>query len=368
MINKIDIYNILGSKNINNETPIIKIKYKNINKFLKKICTIDNYIIYNFNYEDFCNYIKDYIKDIDIRNFISFGTYCYKKNSNIDFIYLSNKFVIPNSKKFIKVFDYDNYSIWISILTKKHKKCRSLGLMITNKDEQPNYEIPVFPYSYIIKMDFNDNLITNNNLNLLNFKIDGLWNINKLNFNLNFDSLKIKGINNKIYNNLNNKLLSYNSEGNLKINDLCVTDNKNIELKKCSINDNNQKWLPYNGNFISMNNNLVNNLSDFNENNNNKNLVNIKLKNLKLKTRKNPWYNNSNIIDYNVINKINNKDLISPFSIKNDNNINIIVNENFSNNNNDNKENNDEFYVLIFLFILLILIFLLRYNLIMKLI
>ena len=47
MINKLDIYNILGSKNVNNETPIIKIKSKDINKYLVKNCLIDNYIIIN---------------------------------------------------------------------------------------------------------------------------------------------------------------------------------------------------------------------------------------------------------------------------------------------------------------------------------
>jgi len=370
MIDKIDIYNILGSKNVNNETPIIKIRYKHINKYLIKNCLIDNYVIYYLDYEKFCNDMSKYIKNIDLNNFITFGTYCYKKKSNIEFIFLCNKFVVPNSKKFIKIFDFNDYSIWIAILTKKNKKCRSLGLNITKKNIIPDYYVPVFPYSYIIKMDFNDNLVTNNNLNLLNFKIDGLWNINKLNFNLNFDSLKIKGINNKIYKNLNSSQISYNSQGNIKMNNLCLTDNKNLELNKCN-NNNNQKWLPYNGNFISMNNNLLNNLSDYYENNNNKNLKNIKQKDLKLVSKKNPWYLNNNIVNSNTLNNIINNKIISPF--KYNNNFNIKINENFKNDikenfNNNNVENNDQSYVVFFLFILLISIILIRYNIIKNLI
>jgi hypothetical protein len=260
MLTELEITDILGSNNINNNTPFLIVSYKHIQKFLVKIWSHNNYNIFSINYKKLVKYIKKIDnRYIDIDNFIPVGNLC--SNIPITSIILANKYTVSTSQKYKKVGRINNLVLWTAHMKRKDTKLRSIGVVVTNGKNPPNFKTPVLPRSYLIKMEFPPNDVVGNEFNILNYKKDGLWIISRSKFSKLTDSFKLLSLDNKYLSSYNNTLqvrdsdstnqnISYNAQGELVMDDMCIEAGDNVKLSKCN-KKNNQKWIPYNGNLLS---------------------------------------------------------------------------------------------------------------------
>lgn len=157
-----NISNIFGSKNINKYDPLIII---NINKdYLISLNSRENIYAVNSN--------RIYKENPFLRNFTptSHIKLCKKDSYNIFKILLANNNIIQKSSK----FTYCGNNMWYGSNDKNYK---SIGLYYSKT--YPIYNIPVFPVSYMIKVNYDSeyNTLTNNkyynyNINKHMFQIE----------------------------------------------------------------------------------------------------------------------------------------------------------------------------------------------------
>ena len=120
MLTELKITDILGSTNVNNNTPLIIISCKEVQKFLIKIGEYgNNNNIYELNYKKLVKYIKTSDKQhlINIENFIPVGNIC--SNIPITSIILANRYTVPLSSKYKKVGRINNLVFWTTHLKRK---------------------------------------------------------------------------------------------------------------------------------------------------------------------------------------------------------------------------------------------------------
>jgi len=333
MFTGLEITDILGSINISNNTPFIIVSCNSINKYLVKVKTVGQYNVFRINYESLSKYIasEKNTSEFNINSFVPVGDLCSK--TQIFNIILANQYVIPSTTKYKKVNTLDGLTFWSGFLKRKGKELRSIGVVVTTDKNPPEYRIPVLPRSYLIKMDFTDSQITGNEFNILSSKQDGLWMIVRNKFGKSVNNFKLLGLNGKYLYSNNNKLqlrdknssnqsVSYNVQGELVMGGMCLTtnDNKSVTLDKCD-NKKQQKWVPYNGNFISMLDNKFNSCLSVDSGDNvitkncnlssnaewdiqNENVEDVrnyswpkvKGKTVVLTTKNNPWFLNKDIV------------------------------------------------------------------------
>ena len=342
MFTGLEITDILGSRNIDNNTPFVIISYNNIHKYLNKLGSINQYNIYRINYEPLLSYVasEKNTSEFNINNFIPVGDLCSK--SAITNLILANKYVIPTTKRYKQVGTIDGMTLWTGFLKRKDKESRSIGIIVTKDKNPPEYRVPVLPRSYLVKMDFTESTVAGNEFDILSLKTDGLWMIVRNKFGKSINNFKLLGLNGKYLSSNNNKLqlrdknssnqsVSYNTQGELVMGGMCLTtnDNKSVTLDKCDRNKK-QKWVPYNGNFISMLDNKFNScLSVDNKDNvitkncklsseaewdiqngdvkdvRNITWPTVKGKTVVLTTKNNPWFLNKDIVGEKVYIKNN---------------------------------------------------------------
>jgi hypothetical protein len=288
MFSELTITDILGSEIIDNNTPLIIISASpsSLIQYLTVVKTIDsnkidsnkidsNEIdsnkIYKLNHESLIkdlSFTIDTTDKFDITNFIPVGDIC--SSTKIKHIVLANKYILPTTNKFKKVGTLSGLTFWAGYLKRKEKESRTIGLFVTEDDVAPKYRVPVLPKSYLVKMDFPNDTVAGNEFNILNIKSDGLWVILRHKFTKGNNNFKLMGLNGKYLSSDSGELrlkdgnssghnISYNVQGELVMGDRCITtnDNKDVSLEKCS-NKSGQKWVPYNGNYISMLDNKFN--------------------------------------------------------------------------------------------------------------
>ena len=264
MLTGLDITDIFGSKSIDENTSFIIVNYKKLNSYIRKVSSVADNNIYKLDIDRLAQTLnKEYrLGDINFCNFIPVGDVCSRNGVNN--IILANKHVVPTTKRYNKVGEFNGLHLWIGELKRKGKISRSMGVVTTDNPSPPDSRIPVLPRSFLVKMDFRDGIIRGNEFNTLNYKEDGLWMIVRNKFNRSMDNFRLLGNNGKYLSSFDNKLktksknsngqnVSYNVQGELVMNGLCITanDGNNVGLDKCK-SDRKQKWFPYNGNFISM--------------------------------------------------------------------------------------------------------------------
>jgi len=350
MFTGLEITDILGSRNVDNNTPFVIVSYNNIHKYLNKLGSINQYNILRINYDPLLNYIAEEknTNEFNINNFIPVGDLCSK--SEITNLILANKYVIPTTKRYKQVGIVDGMTFWTGFLKRKGKESRSIGITVTKDKNPPEYRVPVLPRSYLVKMDFTESLIAGNEFDILSLKTDGLWMIVRNKFGKSINNFKLLGLNGKYLSSNNNKLqlrdknssnqnVSYNAQGELVMGGMCLTtnDNKSVTLDKCASNKK-QKWVPYNGNFISMLDNKFNSCLSVDtkdnvitkncklsseaewdiQNGDEKDVRNItwptvKGKTVVLTTKDNPWFLNKDIVGEKVYINNNNPTSNDPY-------------------------------------------------------
>ena len=273
MFSDLTITDILGSEIIDNNTPLIIISASpsSLIQYLNIVATIDVNKIYKLNYEKLIKDLStslDTQNKFDITNFIPVGDLC--SSTRIKHIILANKYILPTTNKFRKVGSLSDLTFWEGYLKRKDKASRTIGVFVTTDNNAPEYRAPVLPKSYLVKMDFPDDKVTGNEFNVLNIKSDGLWMILRHKFTKGSNNFKLIGLNGKYLSSDNGGLqlkdgnssghnISYNVQGELVMGNMCVTtnDSKEVSLEKCN-SKSGQKWVPYNGNYVSMLDNKFN--------------------------------------------------------------------------------------------------------------
>lgn len=264
---------ILGSRNIDNDTPFIIVSSDNLHKLLDKVKFVNPYTIYRANMLKLGRYVRSKTYTIDLANFVPVGDMC--SNRKITKILLANKHVVPTSPSYTRVGRLGGMSMWIAEMKRKNVESRSLGIVLTNGNSSPTFRTPVIPKSYLVRMDFGRSLLKGNDFNVLNVRSDGLWILirNKFINPDSPDSPKWGSYGNFKYIDKKGNYLSVSTENDdvgllpensrkqkirltsnnqLAMNDKCleVTSSGKIKLRKCS-NNRSQKWIPNGSNFIS---------------------------------------------------------------------------------------------------------------------
>jgi len=179
---KIYINDILGSNNININTPIIILS--NVPK--KYLIPIDNSSpIYNIDIDSLQNDLDNRYQIID--RFVPIGQiYISDKNKKLFTILLANTQIIPLTQNFEEV---DN-NIWVGTLRRNNKINRSLGTIASYT--KPMISIPVFPTSFLKKIDQDDLTQPEFNIyrDIYSDETYGRWIINTYKFNINYDTNK----------------------------------------------------------------------------------------------------------------------------------------------------------------------------------
>ena len=171
MFTGLNITNILGHRDIDNDTPFIIISCDDMNKFLDKLEVINSHTIYRLNLIKLREYMGDKVIDFDINNFLSVGDLCSERK--ITQILLANKNIVPCSSAYTNIGKLGKMTMWIAKMKRKTSESRSMGIILT-EGSIPSYETPVVPKSYLVNMDFGQSLLKGNDFNVLNVWSDGL--------------------------------------------------------------------------------------------------------------------------------------------------------------------------------------------------
>lgn len=187
-IYKVIITDVLGSKNINKNTPIIIIK--NIPSSFLLSTDIEN--IYDINIEKLYNELETLVQYISFFipvGQIYFDSYIINKKGNLTFdVIMANTRIIQITNTYSEIAN----NIWVGIVSKDDKINKSLGTIYSIG--KPEYAIPVFPLNYIISYDETKN---DKNMDVYRFiysdKKYGRWVLNGYKFNI--DRTKLRMIN-----------------------------------------------------------------------------------------------------------------------------------------------------------------------------
>jgi hypothetical protein len=185
-IYKIIITDIIGSKDINKNTPIIIIR--NIPSSFLLSTNIEN--IYDVNVDKLYNELEMLIQYISFFipvGQIYFDSYTINKKGNLTFdIIMANTRIIQTTNSYNEIAQ----NVWVGIVRKDDKINKSIGTIYSIG--KPKYTVPVFPLSYMIPYD---DMKNDKNINVYKFiysdKKYGHWILNGYKFNIDRTKLKM---------------------------------------------------------------------------------------------------------------------------------------------------------------------------------
>jgi hypothetical protein len=273
MINITDIY---GNTNINNNTSFLVIYNFNLKPYLlikdKDINGPNSSYIYTLNYKLLNKQFED--KGLNINKFLLVSDIFSYENNIINKILLVNINICTLPLDYISVEFYNKGTIWEPIGITGYK---SLGLIYKNGNDKPELnEIPLIPTDLLIKLKNGPSmgLKSSTEFKILSNNRYGLWMIDKSKISSNKnDYFKLLTFDNKFLNKVNDKYRYI--KNNKYSNDFVIKNNKN---KNIIIAHNENPWylskniapleeINYNSN--STNNNIKNNIKpqeNFNDN------------------------------------------------------------------------------------------------------
>lgn len=310
-ISKIDISDILGSRNVTLNTPIIVLS--NVPSwYLISVCECEK--IYRLDTNKLHNDLEKRVQFI--HNFIPIGQIQFKKNENPKrtkfTILLSNEKIIPSTHTFENLTN----NVWIAIIHDGANLNRSIGTIYSER--KPDIAFPVFPKSFLIKYNNDDNQCDLYD-NIYYHHNYGKWMLNKFAFNIDKKHLKIINstgdiddmfipsaysptsdisITDVIYDKKNTKggdrKVYFTTQGDISIDSNCIPERETLNkmtINECNASHNNIVGFSDND---TTSNGCRENISD--------NLVTKKSKWLQrkktivLKERDEPWFLNSTIV------------------------------------------------------------------------
>lgn len=325
-----NVTDITGSTNINNDSPFIIVKSNNMHDHLVKITSDNGYSVYRLNYQSLSKLVNKYSAFIDMDNYMSIGDLC--SSGEITDVILANKNTIASMNKYKKVGTIGNHTAWVGKATKNGNELRSIGVVLTEKDSPPKFNIPILPINYLVKMHFGGSKIRGNEFNILSYFTDGLWTIVVSKFMDHESYFKYSNTNGKYLSSINSTLsmkdskdnmqnIRYTSDGQLMIDNKCITvNNGKLILSVRSNTDLNQKWVKKADKFMSLSDSNFNKCLGIDKNNNvvlkncpksvewdfqnvdyidvrNPKWKSVKGKSLVLVDRNDPWFLNKDIVD-----------------------------------------------------------------------
>lgn len=277
-----DVIDIMGSKKIHIDTPII---------YINKISTkyLLNTEFPNVYWIDINKLYNDFEKKINIINeFIPIGQIYIDITKNKFFSTLmANNNIIPTSKSFEQIHN----NIWFAYIKKNDTIVRSLGTIISKTT--PCISIPVFPNVFLQKNIIDDE-IHYMYKHLYSHKKYGKWMLNKFSFNMDKSNINIIDstgeINNMFIpissndtqtdldNNFNRKVY-FTTQGSIIIDPNCISHNPHKTMSGLNINECNLKA----NDDGSLDNNVSTGFSN-------------KKKTIILKEKNDPWFLDHNIM------------------------------------------------------------------------
>lgn len=319
---------IFGNTVINNNTPFILMHSNELYKFLSVIHRNRSFTILGYKNKIIKEAFNN--KNLSIDEFTPFGhIYLNNDDFKMNNIIFGNKRFIKTTKKYKFIDTIGLGSLWEPI--SDDPGYTSFGLVYTNSKNAPIIETGLIPKNFIyvasssiptniFKLDYN--LIGHISIGKKRLMINKLLNSPKLFKLFNIDNKYLTDVNNEIKtidkSDDPNQIISYTAQGELVLNDKCITKkNNDIKLEKCS-ESTNQKWISKDNNNFSplddvndlcINSDNSENISlkpcdsstsdqDWNKENVSR-TTNIKLPKYKGKTvilveSNNPWYINKN--------------------------------------------------------------------------
>jgi len=249
----------LFGHNINNNTPFVLIYLVDFYKFLIKKTENKLSSIWGYNKEKINEVLK--LRNVDPKNFLYLGDIIYtstnfkNKYDNPKFIILGNKNICKNPQSYNIIQDFSEGKIIEPIYDSN--LYLSVGLFYIKDNDTFNYNDVGVVSKHILKQNKNKIInkkfdITYNDLYLLSSIKVGVRTINKLKllkrmFKLTNDSnnyltnLSQKSAMKSLRNNLKQNI-TYNAQGEIIIDDKCLTNNNsNVSFETCN-NSNKQKW------------------------------------------------------------------------------------------------------------------------------
>jgi hypothetical protein len=326
MLTRLTVTNILGARDIDNDTPFITVSSEDLHKYLKVIKYCNPHTIYRIKYKELARYIQKSEYSVDMRNFMPVGDIC--SADNITSLLLANKHMVATTTNYRNIGKMNGMYMWVGYIKRQGRESRSIGVITTETNNPPRYPVPVLPRMYLIKMDFGTGFIRGNDFDILSVKSDGLWIVTRNRFkegSLYQNSLTSQDrsgrqvVDNSSYAKDFTKLV-YNENGQLLINDKCLTVDKHgkIKMRTCS-KSKSQKWIRSGNNYVSMYNGRFNkcigqnssgslvlkeyilntNWNDTNRYDSDKieDWKSVKGKALVLKDRANPWFLDKNVLN-----------------------------------------------------------------------
>jgi hypothetical protein len=270
----INITDIFGNNNINNNTPFLIIYNSNLKPYLvikdkflneSELNSIKSYI-YTLNYKLL---IKDFKNiNLDINNFLLSSDIFVYENEQIVQLLLINKSIYKAPLDYISVEFYNNGTLWEPIGNAGYK---SLGLIYNKGNDKPElYEIPLLPVDILVRIK---NGPSTGSQSVSEFKnlsnnIHGFWTLDRSKISndtsdyfklLTYDGKYLTKINDKfvLINNKNKpinpeQVIKYTINGDIIVDNKCLTNKLNFKnCNKSTKFDPALKWSLINNNIIS---------------------------------------------------------------------------------------------------------------------
>lgn len=184
---KIEISDILGSKRININTPII-ILTGVPKRYLVPI--VENSSVYNIDTEHLQDDLEKRFQFIE--RFIPIGQLYAKNRDNLKntfTVVMANTRIIPTTRNFEEI----KKNVWVGIIRKNDKLNRSLGTVYSK--DKPQIIMPVFPLSFLKKLESDRDDISrgeyNGYVDTYSDPSYGRWVLNKYKFNVDKNHLKM---------------------------------------------------------------------------------------------------------------------------------------------------------------------------------
>lgn len=186
-IHNIEISDILGSKRININTPVIVLE--NIPKrYLISINTGRNEvdgIIFNVDYEKLHHDLMNKLQFID--HFIPVGQVIIPFGQNTYNMIMANTRIVPTTNNYEEI----NKNVWVGVMRQRDRMNRSIGTIYS--EGKPNMNIPVFPSSFLKKQDSDDLIQSDFDMykNIYSDVSHGKYTLNKYKFNVDKTHLRM---------------------------------------------------------------------------------------------------------------------------------------------------------------------------------
>jgi len=250
-IQHIEITDILGSGNVDQNTPLLVLC--DIPKNYLTIVNQQNNI-YQVNIDKLNNNMEKRLSFID--KFIPIGMVQLDNNEKMFNMIFANTRLIPVTSTYLNVDLYKNDSpVWYGYIEKKGKINKSVGTIYS--ESLPKINIPVFPTSFLREIDYErDNIYYYKNI--YSDPSYGKWILNAYKFNINRSQLKMidsSGNLNNLFvpttpkdiitdNNLGdfNRKIYFTTQGSIVSDTNCITPLDNLSkmtINQCNGSNNN---------------------------------------------------------------------------------------------------------------------------------